>query len=280
MSSGSESLEQKVASFPYWHYEFDLDGVRTPIRYPEFANRHRQRKRYFFDPLIAACGGSLAGRRVLDLGCNAGFWSLAALEAGCDFVVSIDGRRTHIEQASLVLETKGVDPQRYRLVEDDVFTVDLEALGPFDVVLCLGLLYHVSKHVSLLERVAAVNRDLLVIDSTLVGMPGSFVHWKRERIEDPRSAVRDTVVGYPTKEAVVMWTSALGYQTRILRPRFDDWSGGSDYRWGMRRAFLCSRDSSVDGIGIEDRNSSTSQILDPLRYLVYKAGKRLRGNRV
>jgi ribosomal protein L11 methylase PrmA len=42
---------------------------------------------------------------VLDLGCNAGFWSLAAIDAGADLVVGIDGRQMHIDQANLVFET-------------------------------------------------------------------------------------------------------------------------------------------------------------------------------
>ena len=64
----TETLKQQVASFPRWHYELDLNGVRTPIFDPEHVNRHRQREQYFFAPLVRLCGGSLAGKRVLDLG--------------------------------------------------------------------------------------------------------------------------------------------------------------------------------------------------------------------
>ena len=55
-------------------------------------NRHQQRRSYFFDPLVNALGGSLRGRRVLDLGCSAELWSLLALQAGAEFVLGIDGR--------------------------------------------------------------------------------------------------------------------------------------------------------------------------------------------
>jgi len=74
-----EEIRQKIASFPRWHYRFDLKGNLTPIFEERFANRHEQRKKYFFDPLVQLFGGSLAGKRVLDLGCNAGFWSLSPL---------------------------------------------------------------------------------------------------------------------------------------------------------------------------------------------------------
>src|SRR3954451_7714811 len=105
------TLRERVAGFPQWHYEFDLGGVRTPIFDQAHVNRHAQRRAYFFEPLVRLCGGSLAGRRVLALGCNAGFWSLAAIDAGADFVLGIDARRMHVEQANLVFEAKGVEPE-------------------------------------------------------------------------------------------------------------------------------------------------------------------------
>jgi 2-polyprenyl-3-methyl-5-hydroxy-6-metoxy-1,4-benzoquinol methylase len=100
--SEHDRLRERIADFPRWHYEFDLGGVRTPIAHRTYVNRHAQRREYFFIPLIRLCGGSPAGKRVLDLGCNAGFWSLAAVEAGAEAVVGIDGRQMHIDQANLV----------------------------------------------------------------------------------------------------------------------------------------------------------------------------------
>src|SRR5205823_4150675 len=144
-------LREQIQSFSQWHYEFQLDGERTPIVDPGHLNRHRQRKAYFYDPLVAVCGGSLEGKRVLDLGCNAGFWSLLAIESGCDFVLGIDGRQMHVDQANLVFEVKGVDPQRYEFVQGNVFDSEVFERGPFDVVLCLGLMYHVSKPVTMME---------------------------------------------------------------------------------------------------------------------------------
>ena len=104
-----DELRDKIAAFPRWHYEFDLDGLVTPIFDKRHVTRHEQRSRYFFDALVDVCGGSLKGLRVLDLGCNAGWWSLKAIDAGCDFVTGIDGRQMHIDQANLVFEAKHVD---------------------------------------------------------------------------------------------------------------------------------------------------------------------------
>ena len=106
----SESeLRSAIERFPVWHYEFALNGIKTPARNSYSANRHQQRARHFFEPLVKLTGG-LTGKRVLDLGCNAGYWSLKAIEAGADFVFGIDGRQMHVDQANLVFRTKGVSP--------------------------------------------------------------------------------------------------------------------------------------------------------------------------
>jgi hypothetical protein len=50
--------------------------------------------------------------------------------------------------------------------------VDLATLGQFDVVLYLGVLYHQRHPLQALERVAKVTRDLAVIETEAVNIPG------------------------------------------------------------------------------------------------------------
>jgi 2-polyprenyl-3-methyl-5-hydroxy-6-metoxy-1,4-benzoquinol methylase len=247
----ADSLRERVESFPRWHYEFDLGGVRTPIFNRAHANRHAQRKEYFFSPLVQLCGGTLAGKRVLDLGCNAGYWSLAAIEAGADFVLGIDGREMHVDQANLVFEANGVEPNRYRFELGNIFELDLRG-ETFDIVLCLGLLYHVSRPFELMERMAAWNTDLLVIDSTLDSrVDGAYFRVVTQNLDDPRSALDRPIALRPTSKAVVALAEAYGYRCVMLRPRFSDWSGSKRYRNGTRRAFICSRQTSLAGLDVE-----------------------------
>jgi SAM-dependent methyltransferase len=238
--SGTPQLRERIESFPRWHYEFDLDGIVTPIFDPEHVNRHRQRKSYFFSPLVRSAGGSLAGKKVLDLGCNAGYWSLAAIEAGADFVLGVDGRRMHIDQANLVFEVKGIPPDRYRFEVSNVFELDpLEA--PFDIVLCLGLLYHVSRPVDLMERMSAWNSDILVIDTALDPTPGPYFRLARQNLNEPRSAVDREIALHPSSEAVARLAKQYGYgSVARLKPRFTNWEGAQSYRRGNRRAFICA----------------------------------------
>ena len=247
----SDRLRERVASFPRWHYEFDLDGVRTPIFDAAHVNRHAQRRSYFFSPLVRLAGGSLAGKRVLDLGCNAGYWSLAAIEEGADFVLGIDGRQMHIDQANLVFSVKGVEATRYRFELSDIFELKL-AEDPFDIVLCLGLLYHVSRPFELLERIATWNHDMLVIDTTLdTTARGSYFRIAPQDLDNPRNAVDRPVALYPTGPAVVNLVEQFGYRSVALRPRFTNWDAAADYRGGRRRAFICAKRTPLDDIDAE-----------------------------
>jgi tRNA (mo5U34)-methyltransferase len=240
-----EEIRRRAERFDRWHYQFDLQGVLTPIWNPDCINRHCQRKGYFFDPLIALCGGSLSGKRVLDLGCNAGYWSLAAIEAGCDFVCGIDGRKMHIEQANLVFEANGVDRKRYNFLECDLLKTDMAKLGNFDVVLCLGLLYHVNRPIELLESIRRSNTDLLVIDTSLHPGDQPILHLQHDTLTDPRSAVESSLVFFPTVTAVIEMVRLFGYHGVVLRPDFDDYTGAEDFREGTRRAFLCARKTDL-----------------------------------
>jgi tRNA (mo5U34)-methyltransferase len=234
-------IRRRIADFNRWHYEFDLQGEKTPIFDEGHRNRHRERRRYFFDALVRACGGTLRGRSVLDLGCNAGFWALCAIEAGCDFVLGIDGRRMHIEQSEFVFEAKGVDRSRYRFVEADVFDYRYADERPFDVVLCLGLLYHVNRPIDLLQTAAGANTDLLVIDTTVSKERGASFELKFDNTDDPRDALRTSAVLWPTVGAVTEMMRHLGYHGVTLKPAFADYFGAQDYLNGARRAFVCAK---------------------------------------
>ena len=245
-----KEIEERIASFSQWHYRFDLKGHHTPIFNEKHANRHLQRKRYFFDPLGDLLGGSMEGKRVLDLGCNAGFWSLWAVRSGAEYVLGIDGRRMHIDQANFVFEVEGVDRSKYDFVEGNIFELGFEDLGSFDIVLCLGLMYHISKHVDLMERINQVNTDLLVIDSTLSTVQGAFLELRHDYLDEPRDALDYELVMVPTVQAVHDLTRQFGYSTVTLKPEFDDYEGSNDYLKGARRAFLCAKRTDLSGLRV------------------------------
>jgi tRNA (mo5U34)-methyltransferase len=250
-SGSSRELAVRIASFPRWHYEFNLAGHVTPIFDPIFANRHRQRKRYFFDALLRICGGSLQGMRVLDLGCNAGFWSLAAAEAGCAFVYGVDGRAMHVEQANFVFEVNAIDRARYQFDCADIFALDSEEIGSFDVVLCLGLLHRVSRPFELLQLMSTVNDDLVVIDTDLASDARPLFELKFDHIDEFDNALTHPIVFHPSASAMDHLLGSFGYERVMLAAQFDDYTGAGDYARGERRAFIGSKKRNLLTVGLE-----------------------------
>ena len=246
-----EEIRQKIASFPRWHYQFDLRGNLTPIHKKPRVNRHTQRKKHFFDPVVRLFGGSLEGKRVLDLASNAGYWSLASIEAGADYVLGIEGRQMHVDQASFVFDIKEVERDRYDFVMGDIFETDFRQFGTFDVVLCLGLMYHISKPMELMEKISEVNDDILVVDTTLSMASGSSLKIVPQDSDSYMSAVDRSIAMRPTKRAVRDLAEHFGYSVVTLKPDFRNakgkpaWAGSNDYRRGSRRAFICAKKTDL-----------------------------------
>ena len=243
-----EDIEKRIYSFPSWHYQFDLNGVTTPIFDETLINRHIQRRRYFFDPLVELCGGSLKGKRVLDLGCNAGYWSLLSLKHGCEFVLGIDGRKMLIDQANFVFEVNQVQEAKYRFLEANIFDIDWTTLGSFDIVLCLGLMYHVNKPVDLIERISLVNSDILVIDTAISLSKSLVFEIGFEDLADPRNALNSELITRPSIQALQDVVRYYGYDIIVLKPDFSDYTGSKDYGKGVRKAFLCTKVSRLSDL--------------------------------
>ncbi len=236
-----EELQKRIDSFTRWHYQFDLSGVKTMPDDKAVINRHQQRKRYFFDPFVQFVGGSLKGKRVLDMGCNAGFWSLAAIQTGADYVLGIDGRQMHIDQARFVFEVYGIHPDRYQFITEDLNKLKFRDLGEFDVVLCLGLLYHVNRHYEMFANIAECNTEYLIIDTRIMKWERSSFLVYTENVVEPRNSLQDEVVFIPSASAITTLTSVFGYQSVILNPKFTSYQGAFDYEKGERRAFICAK---------------------------------------
>jgi tRNA (mo5U34)-methyltransferase len=119
---------------------------------------------------------ALAGHSVLDVGCNAGFYAVELKRRGASRVLGVDSQRNLVRQAVFVRDALGLDIEYRRM---SVYDLDPRALGQFDVTLALGLVYHCKHLVLALERLFAVTRGLLVLETAIYPperSPGSFTY--------------------------------------------------------------------------------------------------------
>ena len=133
----------------------------------------RIRKRYNRRLRLMQIPEDLRGWTVLDIGAWGGFFSFECERRGADRVLAID---------SYVWDTYGMNTflaQRERLHSKveyrrlDAHDIDSREIGRFDLVLFLGVFYHLHAPLQALERIASVTRTLLICD-THVLLP--FVH--------------------------------------------------------------------------------------------------------
>src|SRR5262245_53196361 len=100
--------------------------------------------------LLRETGGSLKEKRVLDIACNGGFWSTQCALLGAAEVVGFDARPELVAQANLVKSIVGLENVRFQQM--NFWEMSPERLGgTFDVVLNLGILYHLAKPLEALE---------------------------------------------------------------------------------------------------------------------------------
>jgi tRNA (mo5U34)-methyltransferase len=116
----------------------------------------------------------LSGWTALDIGCNAGFYSFELARRGAS-VTGIDVDEHYLRQARWASERLGL-AERVELRRMEVY--DLARSGErWDIVLFMGVLYHLRHPLLALDCVAAAARRLVVLQT--LTMPG------RERTAPP-----------------------------------------------------------------------------------------------
>jgi cyclopropane fatty-acyl-phospholipid synthase-like methyltransferase len=168
------------------------------------------------------------GARVLDIASHDGRWSFAALQAGAASVVGVEGRPELVENANQTFEHYGVDPARYRFVAGDLFHVLAEEPGEFDVVLCLGFLYHTLRYNELFARIRQFNPKHLIIDTQVATGQHSVIRLRVETGAVQQNAIADdyshdgrVLTGRPTVNGLELMASTYGFELE----RYSDWAG-------------------------------------------------------
>jgi tRNA (mo5U34)-methyltransferase len=138
-----------------WYHAIDLgDGTATP---------GRSRPEPKFELIAGQLPASLRGLRVLDLGCNAGGVAVEFARRGAA-VVGVESGVRYYRQACWVRDVLGLDIEYHNMSIYDVGSID----GSFDIVLFLGLLYHLRYPQLSLDLLATKCVGTLIINTPIV----------------------------------------------------------------------------------------------------------------
>lgn len=216
-SRGSPGLGGSIRELGPWFHNLHLPaGPETAPDHPlgDFPSNKWRR-------LGAALPDDLDGCRALDVGCNAGFYSFELARRGAD-VLAIDHDPHYLRQAAWARDHYELQG-RIELRELGVY--DLPRLEEtFDLVLFLGVLYHLRYPLLGLDLVAERAADTLVLQT--LTMPGGSVDGTtpsdldiddRERLRDPdwptMAFVEHAFAGDPTN----WWVPSTGAVEAMVR---------------------------------------------------------------
>ena len=180
-----DDLQTRVDGIRWWH-SIDLGhGIVTKGVDSEQAQRLSRLR----------LPADLSRRSVLDIGAWDGFFSFEAERRGASRIVAADyyswhgtGWGTGQGKAGFQLAREALG-SRVEDVDVDVMDLSPERLGTFDLVLLLGVLYHLPNPLLALERVASVASDWLVLETVVdmvgFGRPAAAFYPGRELNGDP-----------------------------------------------------------------------------------------------
>jgi tRNA (mo5U34)-methyltransferase len=166
--SARAALQAEVSALAPWFHNIHLgDGLWTAPdhflgNYPGFK----------FDRFAHALPADLTGKSVLDIGCNAGFYSVEMKRRGAERVLGIDSDDRYLAQAAIATKALGFEDVEFR----NLSVYDVARLGErFDLVIFMGVLYHLRHPLLALDLIREhVAGDMLLFQTMQQGSKDSF----------------------------------------------------------------------------------------------------------
>ncbi|MER9878022.1 TIGR04290 family methyltransferase [Mesorhizobium sp. M0118] len=157
MLHSDAEIRRRIDALGPWFHNMELAGIETApdhflgnyplIKWRKFAN---------------AIPADLSGKAVLDIGCNAGFYSIEMKRRGAGRVLGIDFDEAYLAQARFAAEVADCDIEFRQLSVYDVGALHER----FDIVLFMGVLYHLRHPLLALDLIREhVARDLMIFQS-------------------------------------------------------------------------------------------------------------------
>ncbi|MCH2181504.1 MAG: tRNA 5-methoxyuridine(34)/uridine 5-oxyacetic acid(34) synthase CmoB [Mariniblastus sp.] len=200
--------------------------------------------------------GCLEGKQILDVGCGNGYYMFRAAHQQPRLVLGIDPSIPFYLQFELMQRYLHLPNLQYELMgvgDLDLFDRD------FDMVWCMGILYHHRNPIEILQRLHRAVRvgGTLIIESQTIPGTGSIALFPQERYAKARN-----VYFVPTAECLVNWIRRSGFkQVEIVshtKVTFEE----------QRSTELAPYESLVDFIDPLDGNQTVEGYPAPYRTVI------------
>ncbi len=153
----TEALRKRIEELGPWFHNLTLKGIATAPGH--FLGDYPAVK---FASFRHAIPQDMRGMTVLDIGCNAGFYSMEMKRRGADRVVGIDVDPRYLRQARFAAEVND-----FKIEFRELAVWDVAKLGErFDFVIFMGVLYHLRHPLLALDLIHEhVARDWMLFQS-------------------------------------------------------------------------------------------------------------------
>lgn len=151
-------VQRRIHELGPWFHNLTLEGVPTAPNHflGDFPSN-------FFQHFADLFPADLSGWSVLDIGCNAGFYSFEMKRRGAAEVVGIDFDEDYLAQARYAASVLGHDVRFERMS-----VYDVPSLGrQFDLVIFMGVFYHLRHPLLALDLLRRCTVGRLMVFQTL-----------------------------------------------------------------------------------------------------------------
>jgi len=166
----AEEIASKVATVPYWGHSIQLPfGIVTPGKVMRNLDTIK----------CLQLPQQLTGKSVLDIGAWDGYYSFECEKRGA-CVLAIDNLNRLKKDDEICFQSQGnrgfevakeILGSKVEFREMDVYQIDKDLIGRFDIVLFLGVLYHLKHPLLALEKIAQVVEKEIYIETEFIRTP-------------------------------------------------------------------------------------------------------------
>ena len=254
-----EEMKSEIERLAPFHHRLDLpyglstylpDKNRRPVEYTRLSCLIE----HAFPAILDVCGGSLEGKRVLDVACNCGGFSVEAAKHKSEYVFGFDIVDHYIEQANFIKRALQLDQVEFDTMDIDGFAES--TTSEFDVTFCFGILYHLEDPIRAMRALSAVTKSIMVVDTDLMRIPGLLQRFVRKQlwamrtnspttldsndVTTSRWRTSETVKFVPMQTTLVRLLNLLGFpNVKKIEPKQE----GLEKRYynGRRGTFIAMR---------------------------------------
>jgi len=158
-----KSLRARIKELEPWFHQIKLGGGGVRTKSSSSAGEPIDHPLPTWEFVKTVFPEDLTDQTVLDIGCNGGFYAAEAGKRGGK-VLGVDAKGLHVAQAQFVSQALGLD-MRFR--KQSLYDLNPAIDGQFDLVLCLGVIYHLKHLIAGIERLFLLTKKQLILETAI-----------------------------------------------------------------------------------------------------------------